>query len=45
MFFYNQEEFKINFKDILKNEKKNLELINYDKLQHDITRNKRYEIL
>ena len=46
MFLYSQEEFKINFKDILKNKKKNMELMNYDKLlQHDTTRNKLYEIL
>ena len=45
MFLYSQEEFKINFvhKDVLKNKKKNMEKINYDKLlQHDIRRNKHF---
>ena len=47
MFLYSQEEFKINFvhKDVLKNKKKNMEKINYDKLQHDIRRNKHFTMI
>ena len=29
----------LSFKHVLKNKKKNMEQINYDKLQYDITRN------
>ena len=33
------------FKDILKNKKKNMEQINYYKLQYDITRNKHFTMI
>ena len=38
MFLYSQEEFKINLslKDLLKNKKKNMDQVNYDKMQYDI---------
>ena len=44
MFLYSQEEFKINLslKDLLKNKKKNMDQVNYDKMQYDITRNKHF---
>ena len=35
----------LSFKDVLKNKKKNMEQINYNKLQYDTTRNKHFMMI